>query len=284
MNLNATECPTIIYKNCIVALIDVMGFRKMLSGNEVSDTLKSFYEDTYGFLLAKGQIYDLDGKNDNFKKLFVSDSIVLSVELSDDIDTNVKIAARFFSAIALLQYILAVKTKIWTRGAVSVGNLFMDEQTNILVGPAFVQAFELEKTAEYPRVVVDPKLCAAFDMTPKNFIKQINSVEGYVGKLIPPNGPFRAFMDSMKHNAIQIDWFRHAYDRQEKLDSFFEDLKERLSSDQSLFQKSQMLLEYLRESVALQHNEFSKIGQKPPQRVMKIAERLIEFGYWSENS
>lgn len=282
MNLNATECPTIIYKNCIVALIDVMGFRKMLSGDEVSDTLKSFYEDTYEFLLAKGRIYDLDGKNDNFKKLFVSDSIVLSVELTDDLNTNVQIAARFFSAIALLQYILAVKTKIWTRGAVSVGNLFMDEQTNILVGPAFVEAFELEKTAEYPRVIVDPKLCATFDMTPKNFINQINSVQGYIGKLIPPNGPYRAFMDSMRHNAIQIDWFRHAYDRQESVDSFFDDLKARSSSDQSLFQKSQMLLEYLRESVALQHNEYSETGKKPPQRVMKIAERLKEFGYWFE--
>lgn len=284
MNLNATECPTIIYKNCIVALIDVMGFRQMLSGNEVSNILTSFYEDTFAFLLAKGQIYDLDGKNDNFKKLFVSDSIVLSVELTDDFHDNVKIAARFFSAIALLQYILAIKTKIWTRGAVSVGNLFMDEHTNILVGPAFVQAFELEKAAEYPRVIVDPKLCATFDMTPKNFIKKINSVEGYIGKLIPPNGPFRAGMDVMKHNAIQIDWFRHAFDRQEQLDPYFDDLKARLSSDQSLFQKSQMLLEYLRESVAVKHNEYSKIGQKPPPRVLKAAERLIEFGYWPEKS
>lgn len=271
--------PKIEYQKRLVALIDVMGFTQLLNSN--ISLLQKFYTDTHEFLVGKAQIYELDGKTDDFKKVFVSDSIVLSVKLQEDFLKNLEIASRFFSAIALLQYVLAIKSKIWTRGAVSVGDLFIDEKNNVLVGPAFVQAFELEKKANYPRVIIDPKICSFFDLTPHSFVEKIN-LEKDTAKLIPPNGPARPFLDSFRHQAIQIDWFCHAFDRVEDLDLFFNDIKNRSSLNQDLFQKSQLLLEYLRESLALQYNKYSESGANPPERTKNIGKRLLNFGYWYE--
>ncbi|MBK7892152.1 MAG: hypothetical protein IPJ84_15315 [Bdellovibrionales bacterium] len=268
----------IAYQNRLVAVIDVMGFRELLKGPGVSAALQKFYEETFEFLEAKGQIYHQTASDEAFRKLFVSDSIVLSVLLSDDRRKNIKIAARFFSAISFLQYMLAVKSKVWTRGAVSAGSLYINEQANILVGSAFVQAFELEKIADYPRIIVDPRLCQIFGCTPHKFVEEINSVDGYSGKLISPNGVNRIAFGAFRHEAIQIDWFGHAFNRRERLDSFFDDLKQRASLDQKLFKKAGRLLEYLRESVCLNTKSGAASGPSG-KRVAMIDERLSEFGY-----
>lgn len=248
ITMSSDTSPTVVYQNRLVALIDVMGFKKLLHPNEKSrELLQSFYDQSFEFFSAKGQNYAETAPDDDFKKIFVSDSIILSVVLTEDESKNLQVATRFFAAIALLQFLLAVKTKIWTRGAVSIGDLYIDEKTNVLVGPAFVSAYELEKKADYPRVIIDPKVCQFFDLVPAAFMRKINSL-GYSNLLLGPNADNRLSGAPMNHNAIQIDWFRQTFTRSEIVSSFFKDLKIRISEDQTLFEKSIRLLEYLRES------------------------------------
>lgn len=270
--------PTIIYENRLVALIDVMGFQELLRKSEDSlEILQNFYDDSNEFLVAKGRLYEQTAATDDFKKMFVSDSIILSVKLKDNGELNEKlqIASRFFAAISLLQFLLAVKTKVWTRGAISVGDLFMDEKKNILVGPAFVSAYSLEKKADYPRVIIDPKVCKEFGLVPSSFIEEINSM-GFSAHLIGPN-PMPRIGSHMVNDAIQLDWFRQAFDRVESTSNFFDDLKARISTNQELLEKSHKLLKYLRESLA--SFKMSNRDTNLDGRISSIENSIKDFGY-----
>jgi hypothetical protein len=258
------------YKTRLVAFIDVMGFRELLQGN--IDILQSYYSHAYEFLEGKSSIYKLTAPEDDFKRLFVSDSIILAVTLSENSHKNLEVAARFFSAIALLQYILAVKAKIWTRGAVSVGDLFIEQERNLLVGQAFVQAYELEQLADYPRVIIDPKTLKFFNMSQSDFIRKIDEFT-FSGKLIGAGSITRWGMSPFTNNAIQIDWFRQIYDRTEDIEEFFNDLRQRQFSNQKIFEKSNKLIDYLVESFC-RFNSKEKEAMKQPM-ILERAKKVL---------
>lgn len=237
------------YENRLVAFLDVMGFKKLLSstGPGVPQALQNYYQKIFQFLGEKAESYNLQPE-DRFKKLLVSDSIIMSVVIPEDEIKRHETTTRFFLSISLIQYLLAVKCDIWTRGAVSCGNLCIDEDRNILVGPSFVSAYELEKVANYPRIIIDPKVCRELNLTPNGLIEKVNHLAGK-NILSELSGQIR-FGRGVPSNsdAIFIDWFGHSFGRQESLNIFFEGLKDRMTSDQHLFEKSQLLGRYLRES------------------------------------
>ena len=250
-----TESIPLIYEKRLVAFIDVMGFKELLfARDETFEALKAYYNTVAEFLDGKSSVYSTTAPDDSFKKLLVSDSVILSVLLTEDSEENIKRASRFFSTIGLLQYMLAFRSKIWTRGAVSVGDLYIDEESNILVGPAFVQAYELEKFADYPRVVIDPKVFKFFGFSPNTFIEKINTV-GFQGRLMGVNAPPRYDIAPFINDAVQIDWFRQAFDRTEQLGDFFDDLAIRQNQSQDLFEKSTKLIRYLKESLFVAKEE-----------------------------
>ena len=271
--------PVLFYQKRMVAFLDVMGFKALLASSpHALEALQKFYDDTIDFLEGKTQVYEQTAAKDGFRKMFVSDAVILTVEMSEDHNTNLNRAERFFSAISLLQYLSAIKSKTWMRGAVSVGDLFIDEKSNILVGPAFVEAFELEKKANYPRVIVHPKVCGFFGKTAIALTTEINSVRTSAKLLCPnPSAPWGRNLPTNR-DAIQIDWFRQAFDRRESTTSFFLDLQTRMNTSQDLFEKGQLLLSYIRES----YDDFSlEQGhhEKGNERLIEVDSKLKFFGY-----
>lgn len=236
------------YKTRIVAFIDVMGFRQLIFSDNAGPTIRSYYETLDEFLTEKTIFYEIMNGNDDFKKLFVSDSIILSVQLTKNLSEDVNIAARFFGAIGLLQYTLASRALIWTRGAVSLGDLHIDADEKTLYGPAFIHAFDLEKAAGYPRVIVDPRFLGYFQHTPQKFVEQINAKQpgSLLGRLSPQFDLYPSDND-----AIQVDWFAHAFIEKNTLEGFFEDLVKRRNLNQALFDKSNRLLRYLLKSAII---------------------------------
>jgi len=64
-----------------------------------------------------------------------------------------------------LQQVL-IKSEIFLRGAISVGDLYVDTEKNQIIGKAFIQAYELESTvAKYPRVIMDNKIIEFLGLT-----------------------------------------------------------------------------------------------------------------------
>ncbi len=228
----SSVAPYIVYEKRLVAFLDVMGFKEMLKGNS-QEKLQEYYNALFEYVEGKEQTYRLTANEDGFKKLLVSDAVILSIKLDGSERQKLKKASRFISSVSLIQYLLAVNVDIWTRGAISYGNLFIDEISNTLVGPAFVSAYELEKTANYPRVIVNPQVCSAFDdiASPLDFVNKVNS-QGYGNCLLTPVPQDRLARTHFPNDAIQVDWFKHAFDKSHSLEKIF----------------AQLLLRYIRES------------------------------------
>jgi hypothetical protein len=153
-----------------------------------------------------------------------------------------------------------------------LGNLFIDDVRNILVGPAFVDAYNLEKTADFARVIVDPKVCRYFDLLPHTFVSSINT-NGTKVLMAPSNG-MRWGGAVYMNDAILIDWFFCATSLRHSMEPFFNDLKARMTADQALYFKSFKLLAYFRESLsdAKQKKEINE------ERHLEISEILKRFG------
>lgn len=252
----------IVYKKRLVAFLDVMGFKTLLGEDQKSiDILQDFYGRAIKALkfLKEG---DFGSLPNDLQSIFVSDAIVVSTELPQDLETAARTTLIFFQKIGFLQAILAMESNIWIRGAVSIGNLHIDEDKNILVGPAFVRAYNLEATADFPRIIIDPLVCRHFDLLPHQLVEKMNSTKLKI---------LLAFGDGADA-AIQIDWFLVAV-LFEKWDyiPFFADLKSRMTLDQSIFTKSRKMLTYFRQSLL----EFEQVSK---ERTKQLDLKLKEFG------
>lgn len=131
------------YKKQLVAFIDVLGFKNLVCSTDLGPI-----ERYYSFLLS-------NFAEGAFKRelgyLLISDSIVVFCEdTRDNLFTLIKF-------IGLLQNGLLSKG-ILVRGAVSRGDLFVDKERNIIVGPGLVNAYSLEAAARFPRVIVDRRV------------------------------------------------------------------------------------------------------------------------------
>lgn len=235
------------YENRLVAFLDVMGFQELLKDPN-AQKLNQYFQKVRKNMEAQSATFHAISKEQKFRKILFSDSIILSIELSGDVNEDIARMAGFFHSISRLQYELATVCDIWTRGAISSGKLHIDELTNEMAGAAFVSAYSLEKFADYPRIVIDPRVCAAVRLNPAEFVLKINDCQ-FQGKLVEIQEVQRYGRSApMPVDSIQIDWFAHAFQSNINLETFFNGIKERYVTNQSLFIKCRRLCRYLRES------------------------------------
>lgn len=266
--------PKIEFKNRLVAFVDIMGFRELLKNADNSTSLLQKYYDTlYKHLGEKSEAFAKYHPEHQFDKLVVSDAIVLSVVLEGTNEEKTSTISNFMRSIGLLQYVLAFECDVWTRGAITAGKLFIDGSNNLLVGPAFVKAFELEKDANYPRLIVDASVWSELDQNPHQFIEAVN---GHDYELMGGAGSNRLGRIPFTHDAVQIDWFRHAFpDSNRKIDIFFDGLDRRLKSNHEIMQKCWALLRYIRESC----DDYRSRGAPETSKFKAIDQRLVKVGF-----
>ena len=137
------------YEEYVVVFLDILGF---------SDKISSTINDPTGIkrildMLAKAkQWVSFVNKNDSDEarpvigRMF-SDTIVLSCA-----DTGIERLKFIFSFLSLFQATI-VQEGYFFRGAAVVGDHY--EEGEIMFGPAILQAYEIEKLAVWPRVVID---------------------------------------------------------------------------------------------------------------------------------
>lgn len=131
------------YKKRLVAFIDVLGFKNLVFSTDLVPI-----EKYYGFLLSKFADGAIKRKLDY---LLISDSIVI---FCDDTQENLFTLIKFAG---ILQSGL-LSEGIIVRGAISRGDLFVDKDSNIIVGPGLVNSFSLEAAAKYPRIIIDRRV------------------------------------------------------------------------------------------------------------------------------
>jgi hypothetical protein len=164
-----------------VAYIDILGFSEIVKQSATDTSLR---DDLAKILSEIGAPRSKDGGGPagvNFYFQTFSDSIVAS---SDD-----SVAGLTFLLIAVNT--LATKlleNKLLIRGAITKGDLYHNNE--IMFGPAFLEAYEIEKTiAKYPRIVVSKQVYEDH----KNSKKMPNAI-----RLSEDGPPFVDFFDHLE--------------------------------------------------------------------------------------
>lgn len=204
------------YKNRLIAFIDVLGFKNLVFATQL-EAIETYYK----FLLSN---FAEGAEKRRLEYLLISDSIVVFCDDStEDLFTLIKF-------IGLLQSGLLTRGII-VRGAISHGNLFVDKDNSIIVGPGLVNAYALEATAKYPRVIIDRKIIEKYygstisaiensysGSRPNLSIKPHNG--GILDHLYLHYGRIVANGVSAKHYAGIIKFFKKEFYKNEHIEKF----------------------------------------------------------------
>ncbi len=149
-------------KEYYVAFIDVLGFTEMVYDDQFN-TLQGYINTVQDQFMVK-----FNEEGNVIKILSISDSIIL-LTLTENEANFMKL----IEAVQEIQAALALKD-IWLRGAISFGMVYYVPEKNILIGKGFINAYNLEKEAIYPRVIIDPKIIIKVSTDGLSFKRKYN--------------------------------------------------------------------------------------------------------------
>lgn len=148
-------------KPSAIAFVDILGFRdKMESLKSDKSNLNKLLNDFNKVLKPAISSLEYESKSqrkfDSAKMCYVrifTDNIVFMTELTD-MDEEAEIASMIHE-ISFYQFNLATKG-FFSRGAIVSGDSYCDEK--LIFGNPIVTAYELEKKAIYPRIILDQSI------------------------------------------------------------------------------------------------------------------------------
>lgn len=148
------------YNEKILVFYDLLGFKNLIDNNlETPEKVKLILNDVYRY----------SNYNNNFQLINFSDTIIQIFEL----ESNIKGVSftdhlnNILDAINRVQANLLLNHKVAIRGAVVLGEIYFNEDENIIFGPALNTAATLEKEAIYPRVIIDKSIVDKLDVKEK---------------------------------------------------------------------------------------------------------------------
>ena len=171
--MQTPETPKIPYSKYFIAFLDVLGFQNLVFSKKAGDKKKieEYFEN------IKHVVSMLEGikHKQRLKSIIISDSVILSIPFGDNGNGRIHNLRHLCVAIAKIQYALA-KNNIWLRGAISSGDSYFNHDENLVVGPAYVSAYLLERDlSTFPRVIIDNKIIGEVNKkSSQNIIDLIN--------------------------------------------------------------------------------------------------------------
>lgn len=143
-----------------VAFIDILGFKDIVYSNDkyrIQDYITAM-ENWHGLLEHAKKIDKIEIEFNT-----ISDSIVIYTKIDED---NLRF---LIYLVASLQSHLLIN-KLYSRGAISKGDIYFNSDTSILVGKGLISAYQLEQTANFPIVIIDNKIIYDLSQNRDNFI------------------------------------------------------------------------------------------------------------------
>ncbi|RON26605.1 hypothetical protein [Pseudomonas lini] len=182
-NYGLIEPFDLAYEDRLVAFLDLLGFSKMVLDGRDDDV-------EFAVNLIPDMIRTHQGNTlrDDLQVTTISDSIILSVkanadEILKDLFNICVIVGRIQHELALNGY--------YMRGGISVGKMIHNSKKNLIVGPAYIQAYLLEsESCIVPRVVIGEEvlkfygkdydqMSAILNSDPTHFYYQGNLINRY---------------------------------------------------------------------------------------------------------
>lgn len=145
------------YEPHLVAFLDILGFSQICLSSEKSEKARNQLKRIFEYCEdIKESFRGLLGK-EKIDSVIISDSIVLTLKLNKD-KPSLNEIRNFVLASGQFQLYLA-QNGVFLRGGISWGQLYVDKARKQIVGPAFIKAYNLEKSvSKYPRIVADTSL------------------------------------------------------------------------------------------------------------------------------
>lgn len=145
------ENGNLLFRRSFCAYIDILGFSEKIIKNDLS-FFNSYLNTLKEELKHIEDMHDLSGKEGmkSFELKIFTDNFVFGHPWFDRYGESE--LGNIFEVLSHIQYTF-IKSKIFVRGAISVSDLYMDE--NIVLGPALIESYNLEsKKAIYPRIIL----------------------------------------------------------------------------------------------------------------------------------
>lgn len=147
------EAPKRMYDEKLVAWFDILGMRrKIYESNDAEEVLtimgnlQRYVENSCEDLVAK-ELLDY---------LQISDGFIIIAELG--------CINELCDILCQIQWQVLVFLQMLLRGAITAGKISMTDDTRLIIGPAFIEAFALEsENAIYPRVLIADEIYKYID-------------------------------------------------------------------------------------------------------------------------
>ncbi len=184
------------YAQAVVTFVDILGFSDLIQDSRgetnknperVDKILRVLKELKRASNLTSRITFDDEGNEssllfaDNF-----SDCLVRSTPIDYPADAIEAMEAEVL-LLASIQAAVTTKEDILIRGGMSMGELYRDKKGEFLFGPAFVDAYKLEKTAVVPRIVIDQEIVNSMTQYESdllnNYVKQDSDGVAFVDYL-----------------------------------------------------------------------------------------------------
>jgi hypothetical protein len=149
------------YKESLVAFIDVLAFSDLIF-NDDQTKITNYFDYVFSDFekVLRSRI---------FKYMLISDSIVVSAGKNHNNLHELTFVLSKIQAQLLSRGILM-------RGAITFGDLYVNKTNQVIVGPALINAFTLEKEAGVPRIILDRRLISEFNLSSQNFLNSLNTI------------------------------------------------------------------------------------------------------------
>lgn len=221
-----------------IAYLDVMGFKELVFSGSVKNL------DSY-FSKITDELDSIKNENPKIQSLLISDSIILIAP------EGLRSLKQLISTIRRIQSAL-IWRKILLRGAISHGEVYYNEEKNVIVGKGYIKAYLLEQEAKFPRVILDPSIIKKVSDDKVGFLKLLNdSLEyNFEDRLIYTESPFTKIYE----DGIFIDYANKTIKSKElngNINKIYQTIIENLYTDQKLYSKYVWLRDYYLESLKL---------------------------------
>ncbi len=162
-------------KNCIVAFLDILGYRKLIEEKSLAEISQAFHVSFDTFERFKKDPPDQDIKNvlDCIRTVILSDSLIFTLDLDKlpvintgyrDVSNQFICVFAFLHQLSLFAITFMSELGYFLRGGISKGQ-YRQEQVvgpthQVIISKALVEAYDLENIAGVPRILISDELCA----------------------------------------------------------------------------------------------------------------------------
>lgn len=145
------------YKECYIAVLDLLGFRSALNSYNCETIAGFFDEINRQYIISYNKTVEPIISKDDLHIKVMSDTVCMFVEVSVKNALTALMATCDYLQIRLLRF----NIPILSRGAIVKGQIY--HNNDVLFGNGFVKAYYLqEEITKYPRIIIDNEVIESY--------------------------------------------------------------------------------------------------------------------------